>query len=309
MLEEQAGYANRKGTSRHHPAEPLYSEVDATCSLRQLQAVPFEKFFEPVTGVRATLRMQGHILGAAAVTLEYQGVRVTFSGDIVRPHDPVMLAPVAPADSDRIVTESTYDDRAHSADSPMQQLGDVLRRVAVSSSFLRLRWDGRSCCCMFIAQLQTAGEVPRVPLFLNSPMATDVTALYRQYPGFHRLDAAALVTLRHTTQIVNSIEQSKALNRRHGPMVIVSASGMATGGCVLHHLKVIQAHGRTLKPGFSLTAPSASSTTKRFPSGEKRIGMGVWNIGRRTKRSVHPKRSKVTSTSNCSGVRPARKFT
>lgn len=239
LLEEEAGYANRAGTSKHHPAEPLYNEADATHTLRQLHGVPFDQTFEPVAGMQATLRMQGHILGAAAVTLEYAGVRATFSGDIGRPHDPVMLAPVAPSASDWIVTESTYGDRTHPAATLVQELRDVLRRVAARGGVVVIPAFavGRAQLLLHvIAQLQSSGEVPAVPVFLNSPMATGVTALYRQYPELHRLDAAALAALQDTTQIVSSVEQSKALNRRKGPMVIVSASGMATGGRVLHHL-------------------------------------------------------------------------
>ena len=239
LLEEEASYANRSGSSKHHPALPLYSEVDARSALRQLRAVAFEQEFEPVPGVKATLRMQGHILGAAAVTVEHQGVRITFSGDIGRPHDPVMLAPMPPADSDWIVTESTYGDREHAHDGLEAQLRGVLRRVAARGGVVVIPAFavGRAQLLLHvIAQLQASGEVPTVPVFLNSPMATDVTALYRQYPALHRLDDAALETLHRTTQIINSAEQSKALNRRKGPLVIVSASGMATGGRVLHHL-------------------------------------------------------------------------
>lgn len=239
LLEEEAGYANRKGTSKHHPAEPLYSEIDAQKSLRRLHGVGFEQPFEPVPGVHATLRMQGHILGAAAVTLEYQGIRITFSGDLGRPHDPVMLAPLAPAESDWIVTESTYGDRAHPTAALERELREVLRRVAARGGVVVIPAFavGRAQLLLHvIAQLQSSGSVPTVPVFLNSPMATDVTALYRQYPDLHRLDDAALSALQRTTQIVTSVEQSKALNRRKGPMVIVSASGMATGGRVLHHL-------------------------------------------------------------------------
>ncbi|MHB8911555.1 MAG: MBL fold metallo-hydrolase [Lysobacter sp.] len=239
LLEEEAGYANRKGTSRHHPAQPLYSEVDANSSLRLLKGAAFEQAFEPAPGVQATLRMQGHILGAAAVALEYRGTRITFSGDLGRPNDPVMLAPLPPADADWIVTESTYGDRAHPADTIAQQLRDVLRRVAARGGVVVIPAFavGRAQLLLHvIAQLQSAGDVPAVPVFLNSPMATDVTALYRQYRDLHRLDAAALDTLQRATQVVTSVEQSKALNRRKGPMIIVSASGMATGGRVLHHL-------------------------------------------------------------------------
>jgi len=239
LLEEEAGYANRKGTSKHHPALPLYTEVDANSSLRQLKGVAFDQAFEPAPGVMATLRRQGHILGAAAATLEYQGTRITFSGDLGRPHDPVMLAPVPPADSDWIVTESTYGDRAHPAGSLKEELRDVLRRVLARGGVVVIPAFavGRAQLLLHvIAQLQAAGDIPSAPMFLNSPMATGVTALYRQYRDLHRLNDAALDTLQRATQVVTSVEQSKALNRRKGPMIIVSASGMATGGRVLHHL-------------------------------------------------------------------------
>lgn len=239
LLEEEASYANRKGTSRHHPAEPLYSEAEARQCLQLLHGVPFEQAFEPVPGIQATLRMQGHILGAAAVTLEHRGVRITFSGDLGRPQDPVMLAPDPPADSDWVVTESTYGDRVHPVATPVHELREVLRRVAARGGVVVIPAFavGRAQLLLHvIAQLQSKGEVPAVPVFLNSPMATGVTALYRQYPDLHRLDDEALATLQRNTQFVSSADQSRALNRRKGPMVIVSASGMATGGRVLHHL-------------------------------------------------------------------------
>lgn len=239
LLEEEAGYANRAGTSRHHPAEPLYSEQDANRSLRQLRGVPFKETFEPVPGVEASLRHQGHILGAAAVTLEYRGIRITFSGDIGRPHDPVMLAPLPPADSDWIVTESTYGNRVHPPETLDEELGKVLRRVAARGGVVVIPAFavGRAQLLLrIIAQLQGAGRAPVVPVYLNSPMASGVTDLYRQYPDLHRIDRAGLDEIERMTRIVSSAEESKALNRRKGPMVIVSASGMVTGGRVLHHL-------------------------------------------------------------------------
>jgi metallo-beta-lactamase family protein len=239
LLEEEAGYANRKGSSKHHPAEPLYGEVDARAALRLLQGVGFEQAFEPAPGISATFRMQGHILGAAAVTLEFEGRRLTFSGDLGRPDDPVMLAPAPLADSDWVVVESTYGDRVHPAESLERELLEVLQRVVARNGVVVIPAFavGRAQMLLHvIAQLQSSGRLPEVPVYLNSPMAASVTGLYRQYPQLHRLDAAALDAMQRTTRIVDSVEASKALNRRKGPMVIVSASGMATGGRVLHHL-------------------------------------------------------------------------
>ena len=239
LLEEEAGYANRRGSSGHRPAEPLYDERDVTHALKQFVEADVHEEFTPTPGVRARFRRQGHILGAAAVTLEHGQQRVVFSGDLGRPNDPVMLAPEPPDEADWIVVEATYGNRQHRSADVEAELADGLRPVlerggvAVVPAFA----VGRAQALLHaIARLQVDGRIPDAPVYLNSPMASDVTSLYRRFPAEHRLDADALAELSRNTRIVNSVEESKALNRRKGPMVIVSASGMATGGRVLHHL-------------------------------------------------------------------------
>ena len=239
LLEEEAGHANRSGSSKHHPAEPLYSEADARASLSHLHGIGFDHVFEPVPGLRARFRMQGHILGAAAVTLEFEGRRITFSGDLGRPGDPLMHAPAALADSDWVVVESTYGNRAHPQDGLEQELLAVLQRVIARKGVVVIPAFavGRAQMLLHvIARLQDSGQLADVPVYLNSPMAASVGGLYRQYPRLHRLDGPALDAMQRITHVVESVEASKALNRRKGPMIIVSASGMATGGRVLHHL-------------------------------------------------------------------------
>ena len=239
LLEEEAGYANRKGSSKHHPAEPLYTEEDARRSLRCLHCAQFGESFEPIAGLVTRLRPQGHILGAAAVEMAFDGHRITFSGDVGRSQDPVMRPPTPMGESDWVVIESTYGNRRHPPLDLAKELRDALRRVlerggvAVIPAFA----VGRAQLLLHvIAQMLVRNEIPEVPVYLNSPMATDVTELYARYRGEHHLDEAALQALKRTTRIVNSAGESKALNRRRGPMVIVAASGMATGGRVLHHL-------------------------------------------------------------------------
>src|SRR5688572_1347479 len=129
LLEEEASYANRVGSTKHNPAEPLYTEDDAREALDLMHAAEFEQPFEPIPGVQARLRMQGHILGAAAVTVEFEGRRITFSGDIGRYHDPVMLPPLPVGETDWIVTESTYGNRLHPAIPLEQELHDALAPV------------------------------------------------------------------------------------------------------------------------------------------------------------------------------------
>lgn len=239
LLEEEAEFANRRGSSKHQPAMPLYTRTDASRALRQLHEVPFDEDFEALPGVVGRFRPQGHILGASAVLLQHAGKRLLFSGDVGRPDDFVMRAPSPRLAADWVVCESTYGNRKHGADDLATELAAVLRRVlgrggvAIIPSFA----VGRAQLLLhLVAKLQGEGKVPEAPMYLNSPMATDVTALYERYPDQHRLDQAALAAMKENTRFVNSIEESKALNRGHGPMVIVAGSGMVTGGRVLHHL-------------------------------------------------------------------------
>lgn len=239
LLEEEAGYANAKHSSRHDPAEPLYTESDARRCLPAFRAVGFDTPFEPVPGVRASLRPQGHILGAAAVTLAHAGTSVTFSGDVGRPHDPIMPPPAPPAACDHLVVESTYGDRRHPHGALAADLQAALSRAIARNGVVVVPAFavGRAQLVLhLVASLQESGQLPDVPLYLNSPMATDVTALYQRHRDQHRLSDEQLAVLARRTRLVTSVEASKALNRRHGPMIIVSASGMATGGRVLHHL-------------------------------------------------------------------------
>lgn len=240
LLEEDASHANRNGYSKHHPAEPLYDEAQAQQALRLIRPTAWERSFTPVPGLRAQFRPQGHILGAAAVTLEHAGTRITFSGDIGRSHDPVMPPPSPPAASDWIVVESTYGDRRHGGDHLEQELSDVCRRVLARGGAIILPAFavGRAqLLLLLIARLQQRGELPRVPLYLNSPMAADVTALYERFAGEHILSHDDFALLRERVQIVGSADESRALNARSGPMIVVSASGMLTGGRVLHHVR------------------------------------------------------------------------
>lgn len=239
LLEEEAGYANAKGSTRHHPAEALYTEVDARRCLSAFRTTGFDAAFEVVPGVQATLRPQGHILGAASVTLQHEGRTLAFSGDVGRPNDPVMPPPSPMPACDWLVVESTYGNRRHPPTSLEADLLAALSRaisrngVVVVPAFA----VGRAQLILhLIANLQESGRLPDVPLYLNSPMATDVTELYQRFHEQHRLTAAQLAVLKRRTRLVTGVDDSKALNRRHGPMIIVSASGMATGGRVLHHL-------------------------------------------------------------------------
>ena len=130
LQEEDAAFANRHGFSKHKPAEPLYTRADALASLERFETVPFGQGFEPAPGMQVRLAPQGHILGAASARFELAGTSITFSGDIGRPHDPIMRPPQPLQACDWLVTESTYGDREHLAENLEDALGAVIRRVA-----------------------------------------------------------------------------------------------------------------------------------------------------------------------------------
>jgi len=248
LLEEEANYANRHGFSRHAPALPLYSEADAIRALKQFSPVPFGTTFDVAGGVSAQLALAGHILGAAIVSVRCGGKTMVFSGDLGRPEDPVMLAPEPVLDADYLVVESTYGDRRHDPVDPLVLLGKTIRDTAARGgvTIIPSFAVGRAQALLYdLHRLKQRGEIPgHLPVYLNSPMAADATALYQQHLDNHRLSHAQCYAMRHAAHIVNSVEESIALNERQVPMVIVAASGMATGGRVLHHLKAFASDPR-----------------------------------------------------------------
>ncbi|GAB3466104.1 MBL fold metallo-hydrolase [Massilia terrae] len=241
LLEEEATHANRKGYSKHAPALPLYTEADAVRALSRFAPVPFDKPFAVCGKLTGRLALAGHILGAAMVTISSGARTVTFSGDLGREHDSIMVAPDHIAASDYLVVESTYGDRLHDPVDPALQLGETIRKTAARGgvTVIPAFAVGRAQSILYaIHQLKEQGQIPAaLPVYLNSPMATDATALYQKYHALHRLSRHECEAMCRTAHIVNSVEESIALNQRRVPMVIIAASGMATGGRVLHHLK------------------------------------------------------------------------
>jgi metallo-beta-lactamase family protein len=184
--------------------------------------------------------LSGHILGAASIRIEHGDTAVTFSGDIGRPDDMLMPRPVTPRPGELVVMESTYGNRDHPDADPVLVLADVARRTVARGGVLMIPSFavGRSQTLLLaLFRLMQAGEIPRVPVFLNSPMAIDVTGLYDRYRAFHRLSLEECAAAFGMAQLVRSVEESKELNRRRGPLIIIAGAGMLTGGRILHHLR------------------------------------------------------------------------
>ncbi|MEY2939283.1 MAG: hypothetical protein RIS58_270 [Actinomycetota bacterium] len=239
LEEEEAHYANVHHTSRHKPALPLFTTHDADRALRQFRTHPFNSAFTPVHGVRATFTHAGHIIGASTVTIDDGETRVVFSGDLGRPRDAVMHAPEPRPQSDILVVESTYGDRRHPPSSGRNELAEITRATIARGGTLLIPAFavGRTQEVLFLlGELRHTGSIPDVPVFLNSPMATSATDLFLRYRDEHRLTAEQCERMAHMVHFVRSVEESKDLTHDSTPKIVISASGMATGGRVLHHL-------------------------------------------------------------------------
>lgn len=241
LQEEQAAHANRFGYSKHAPALPLYTHADAEKALRRFEPVDFEREWRAAGGLDARLSPAGHILGASIVTLACEGRTVVFTGDLGRPADCLMRAPTRVEHADALVLESTYGDRAHAPGDPFEKLGRIVAATAARGGVVVIPSFavGRAQALLHgLERLKAAGAIPRsLPIYLDSPMATDVTALYARHQDEHHLDRAAFQAMCRAAKFVATPEESRRLDESTWPMVIVAGSGMAAGGRVLHHLK------------------------------------------------------------------------
>jgi metallo-beta-lactamase family protein len=251
LQEEEARFANRKGYSRHAPnALPLYTEVDALRAVGHLQPLAYARRLEIAPGIALEYSRSGHILGSASVALEVARragtpLRLVFSGDLGRYGVPILPDPEPPPPADVLVVESTYGNRSHPTEPPADVLErEVLAAVGRGGALIVPAFAiGRTQEVLFLLrELEQARRIPELPVFVDSPMAVDATAIHLAHREDHDDEMSALFArgiepLRPARlTFARTPEQSKAINEVHGTCVILSASGMATGGRVLHHL-------------------------------------------------------------------------
>jgi metallo-beta-lactamase family protein len=240
LQEKDAEFANKHGFSKHRPALPLYTQKDAKAALESFEPIDFDEPKSLAPDIQLRFLPAGHILGAAIVELTVAGTKVVFSGDLGRPNSPTMLDPTPVPRADYLVVESTYGNRKHDTRDPEDALADVIARTTGRGGTVLIPAFavGRAQTLMYhLHRLKMARRIPDVPIYLDSPMAVDVTGLLCKYLPYHKLDAKECRTTCAVARYVRDVEESKALDRDPVPKVIISASGMATGGRIVDHLK------------------------------------------------------------------------
>ncbi len=272
LQEEEARFANKHGFSKHAPALPLYTEKDAELALKSFSAVNWKQSYS-VSDSDHTDKMEfsffpaGHLFGAASILVRAGDLSVAFSGDLGRIKDPIVRSPDFDLGADFLIVESTYGNRNHVDGDPQKELGDVILRTfqrkgtliipsfAVGSAQLILH---------YIHQLKVAGTIPDIPVYLNSPMALKSNDVFCRHSEESKMSFEQAKTICSTAKAVRSVEESIALNERKDSMIIVAASGMATGGRVLHHLRafVPNAKNTILFVGFQAGGTRGDGMTR-----------------------------------------------
>ncbi|MBJ6111634.1 MBL fold metallo-hydrolase [Hymenobacter sp. BT523] len=278
LQEEEAAYANHKGYSKHRPALPLYTQADVAQVLALVESVAYEAPLALLGGrLTLTFRDAGHILGSAIAELDVQGEHqrrhLVFSGDLGRYDNPVLHDPARVAHADVLLVESTYGDRNTRLADPESALARVVNEALDRGGVLLIAAFavGRTQALLYyLKKLLAAGRIPPVPVYVDSPMALRVADLFPRHPAAHRLGSGNVFDF-PGLHLVTEAAQSKALNQKTGLAIILSASGMCTGGRIVHHL-----HHRLPRPTDTvlLIGYQAEGTRgRRLLAGEREIKM------------------------------------
>ena len=247
LLMEDTEHARRHGYSRHSEPRPLYTDGDVDRAIACVKTTPFDEQREVARGVRAMLQRAGHILGSASVLIDWDvDHKVLFSGDLGRPQHPLLCPPPPPPPADVVVVESTYGDRAHEPGNAADRLRDaIVRTVRRGGSVVipAFAVDRTEVILMSLRALRRRGDIPDVPIFVDSPMALAALDVYREALRGHWPELRADIGTSDdpfdpgNLHELHTVDQSKTLNDPKWPCIIVSASGMVSGGRVLHHLE------------------------------------------------------------------------
>lgn len=241
IQEEDAKFANKYNYSKHKPALPLYTMEDGIRALDQFYPIRFDEPYQLFKTLSLTFFPAGHIIGSSLVRLEHENKSILFSGDLGRPHHLVMKPPAIIDSADYLVLESTYGDRLHDRTNPVDQLAEVIQETVKNggSVIIPAFAVGRTQDLLYLLfLLKKEGRIPDLPIFLDSPMAQNVSDLLSNYSDEHRLGREQSKEICDIAHYVRTPDESKTIDHYSVPVIIISASGMLEGGRILHHLKV-----------------------------------------------------------------------
>ncbi|ETO93476.1 MBL fold metallo-hydrolase RNA specificity domain-containing protein [Legionella oakridgensis] len=241
LQEDDAKFANRYSYSKHQPALPLYTEADARKALLHCETVEFGVSFPLFNDLNFEFSRAGHIIGASFIKIKKGDTSILFTGDIGRPNELVMKAPTLIDEADYMVMESTYGDRLHDTTDPLPKIGKIINQTIKrgGSVIIPAFAVGRAQSLLYyMYQLKKSGAIPNsIPVYLDSPMAINATHILCAYMNDHRLSKEECKGLCDVATYTSTPDESKQIDRQKIPQIIISASGMLTGGRILHHLK------------------------------------------------------------------------
>lgn len=240
LQEEEAYHTNTYGYSRHKPALPLYTREEAIAALKAFHPIHNHETISLTNHVHFSLLPAGHILGASMVQIHHDKQNIVFSGDLGRPHHLLMRPPEYVHHADYLVIESTYGDRLHDTSNPLDTLEKIIHNTLLrqGSIIIPSFAVGRAQDLLFLLyQLKITKRIPDIPVFLDSPMAENVSDLLIKYAQEHRLSSQECQDICKMATYIKTPEESKTITQYTQPIIIISASGMLEGGRVLNHLK------------------------------------------------------------------------
>jgi len=293
LLEEEAHHANQHGYSQHSPAEPLYTVQDVQHCMQCFKPIASLQAADIAKNVSVELSPAGHLLGASSVILRHRRLSLAFSGDLGRPNDLLMPAPRPISQADVLLLESTYGNRQHAKKDVMPQLASIITRTTVRGGVIMMPSFavGRAQALLLaIHRLKESGQIGDIPVFVDSPMASRATAIYRKHHKLMRMPMAEIKAACDGARFIASPEQSRRLSQSHYPCIIIAGSGMVTGGRILHHLKVHAPNpaNHIVLPGFQVPGTRGA----KLAAGERSVRIHGQDI---------PLRAKVTQLDAFSG--------
>jgi metallo-beta-lactamase family protein len=283
LQEEDAAYANKTGASKHKPALPLYTERDATEALRRMESVNYHKLVRLTKKLSFEFVTAGHIIGSSFVLFDFESLdgrrkRMIMTGDLGRYNEPIIPDPSNVDEADYIVVESTYGDRDHPDFDVKAKLAEIINETARRGGHILIPAFavGRTQQLLyFIRELEEENRIPVLPVFVDSPMAASATKLYLRHTEDHDLEMKDLLDERRNPlatkrfNLTRTIRESKNVSAEEESTIVISASGMATGGRILHHLRkrLPDERNTVVFVGFQ----AAGTRGRRLVDGEKEV--------------------------------------